>query len=124
MKLLLWILAFVFLGLGAVGAFVPVLPTVPFLLLSSACFAKSSQRFHRWFCSTKLYEKNLKSFMETRGMTMRVKLRILAVSTLAIFISFLLVDILAVRVILVGVILIQYYYFFFRIKTLPDDKKE
>ncbi len=124
MKLLLWILAFVFLGLGAVGAFVPVLPTAPFLLLSSACFAKSSQRFHRWFCSTKLYEKNLKSFMETRGMTMRVKLRILAVSTLAIFISFLLVDILAVRVILVGVVLIQYYYFFFRIKTLPDDKKE
>ena len=50
MKLVLWILAFVFLALGAVGALVPVLPTTPFFLLSSPCFSKSSTRFHPWFC--------------------------------------------------------------------------
>jgi uncharacterized membrane protein YbaN (DUF454 family) len=42
------LLAYFFLALAIVGAFLPVLPTVPFLILASWFAARGSERLHRW----------------------------------------------------------------------------
>lgn len=35
-------------GCAVIGIFLPLWPTVPFLLLSAFCFARGSQRLHDW----------------------------------------------------------------------------
>ena len=58
-KVLYIILGCIGVGLGAVGAVVPMLPAFPFLMLATFCFARSSEKLDRWFKGTKLYQDNL-----------------------------------------------------------------
>ena len=88
MKLFYVILGCIGLGLGAVGAAVPLLPAFPFLMLAAFCFARSSRRLNDWFLSTRLYKNNLESFVRGRGMTRAAKLRIMGIVTLTMAFGF------------------------------------
>ena len=113
------------LGIGAVGAVLPLMPTFPFLLLAAFCFAKSSEKLHNWFTSTKLYQENLDDFMQGRGMTKRTKLRIMATVTALMAFGFAVMGRVPVgRVILVAVWVFHVVYFCFGIKTIEEDEAE
>jgi hypothetical protein len=71
----MWIIAgFLSLGVGVLGVALPILPTTPFVIVSVFCFAKGSKRLHAWLLSTKLYQKHVKRFHETRAMTLKSKI--------------------------------------------------
>lgn len=111
-------------GLGAVGAVVPLLPAFPFLLLAAFCFARSSERLHTWFVNTKLYKNNLESYMAGRGMTKKTKIRIMATVTLLMSVGFLMMSRVPVgRVILACVWLFHILYFMFGVKTLRETEQ-
>lgn len=121
-KVLYILLGCISVGLGAVGAVFPVLPTVPFLLLAAFCFARSSNKLDSWFKNTKLYKDNLADFAAGKGMTKKTKCRIMITVTLLMSIGFILMGlkgIVAGCIVLGGVWIFHLLYFIFGVKTIP-----
>lgn len=122
-KALYIVIGMIGLGLGAVGAVLPLLPTFPFLLLAAVCFAKSSERLHTWFIGTKLYKDNLESYVAGKGMTRKTKVRIMVTVTILMSIGFIMMHAVTVgRIVLVIVWLFHLVYFTFGVKTIPPQK--
>lgn len=105
------------LGVGIIGAFLPVLPTAPFFLITAFCFSKGSPRFHSWFCSTKIYEKHLNTFVTERKMTLKTKLCILLPASGVMTVAFVFSPWWHMKVFLVFLCICKYVYFFTRIAT-------
>ena len=118
MKFIYFIIGSGSMVLGAVGVILPVLPTTPFLLLSAWCFAKSSQRFHNWFISTRLYKNHLDSFVRERSMTLKTKISLLAFASSMLLLAMYFMNSIWLRLFLFALMLFKYYYFLFKIKTI------
>lgn len=80
-KIALVIVGCIGVGLGAVGAVVPMLPAFPFLMLAAVCFAKSSEKLDTWFKGTKLYKNNLETYVKGQGMTKKTKIKVMITVT-------------------------------------------
>ncbi len=127
MKIFWLITGFISLALGTIGIFIPILPTVPFYLLTAFSFAKSSERLHTWFLSTKLYKNHLESFVEKRGMTVKTKISIIASVTLLMGFGFFMMarkGIWIPCIILAIVWLCHIIYFIFRVQTIRPELSE
>lgn len=110
-------------GLGAVGAVVPMIPAFPFLMLAAFCFARSSEKLNNWFINTKLYKNNLESFVQGRGMTWATKTRIMIMVTLLMSVGFIMMSNVPVgRIVLACVWLFHIIYFIFGVKTLKLER--
>ena len=121
-KILYVIIGCICLGLGTLGTLVPVLPTVPFLMLAAFSFARSSKTLHNWFVGTKLYQDNLADFVAGKGMTRKTKVRIMITVTLLMSVGFVMMGLKGIVtgcVVLSCVWLLHIIYFVFGIKTIP-----
>jgi len=71
-------------GLGALGMFLPLLPTTPFLLLAAFCYARSSRRFYRWLMTNRFFGEYIRNYREGRGIPLKEKMLVMAVLWLTI----------------------------------------
>jgi uncharacterized membrane protein YbaN (DUF454 family) len=69
----MFIFGWVCFGLGVVGAFLPIIPTTPFILLAAFMFSKSSPRFHQWLMSLPLAGAAVMDWQENRVIRPRAK---------------------------------------------------
>ncbi len=60
---------FMFIGLGFIGIFLPLLPTVPFILLAAGCFAKASPRWHNWLLANRTFGPMIRNWEEHQCIT-------------------------------------------------------
>jgi uncharacterized membrane protein YbaN (DUF454 family) len=74
------------LVIGAIGIFLPILPTTPFLLLSLACYLRSSEKMTHWMLNNKYFGKYIRNYKEGKGIPLKTK--IFAISVLWITIIF------------------------------------
>ena len=121
-RILYIILGCVGVGLGAIGAVVPMLPAFPFLMLAAFCFVRSSEKLDRWFKGTKLYQDNLADYVAGRGMTVKTKVRIMITVTALMSIGFIM---MGLKGIVTGCIVLgcvwafHIIYFIWGVKTIP-----
>ena len=78
------VIRYVFLTIGAIsfclgtaGIVLPLLPTVPFYMLALFCLARGSERFHKMFLESSLYQKTVAAYERDKALTLRAKLSIL-----------------------------------------------
>ena len=87
---LLIIVGWFFVILGAIGAVLPLLPTTPFLILALACFAESSPRFNRMLLKNKWFGPPLSQWERTKTIRRKIKykamLLIVATFSISIFV--------------------------------------
>ena len=92
----------IFIGLGIIGIFLPILPTTPFLLLAAACYARSSKKFYDWLLNNKLFGTYIKNYSEGKGVPLKVKVFTLSLLCITILFSvFLIIQIMWIRILLI-----------------------
>ena len=117
MRLVYLTVGFVSLGLGIIGIPLPILPMTPFLLLSMACFAKSSKRFEKWLYQTKLYQTYVADYRETKSIAKERKKWILLQIYILMGISIFLAPIIWVKLALGALTIFITYYL---LKVIPN----
>lgn len=76
-------LGILFLGLGIIGVFLPILPTTGPLLLAAYFLARSSERIHTWLMTHPRFGKLIRDFQEGRGLPFRTKVTAVVAMTAA-----------------------------------------
>jgi uncharacterized membrane protein YbaN (DUF454 family) len=78
-KAVLIFLGTVCVGLGVLGMFLPLMPTTVFLLMAAYCYSKSSEKFHNWLMTNKLFGKYISDYKSGKGISLRQKITTIAI---------------------------------------------
>ena len=91
-------------ALGVLGIFLPLLPTVPLLLLAAACFARSSPRCYAWLLDHPRLGPLVSGYLDGNGIPLRAKVwAILLLWTTISFSALLFVPVLPIKLALFAV---------------------
>ena len=128
-------LGLLFLGLGAIGVIIPIIPTTPFLLLTSFFFLRSSERLNTWFEGTRMYKRFIANFISE---VMPLWIKVLSPSTAtvprenalpcarsappAMPMLALVVPQWWLKAILIGLTVFEIWYFIVRIETVSVEE--
>jgi uncharacterized membrane protein YbaN (DUF454 family) len=109
-------------GLGLIGIVVPLMPTTVFLLMAAFFYSRSSDRFHDWLLTNRLFGDYIRNYREGRGMTATHKTRAILLLWVTIGLSMWMVRLLAVRVLLFIIASAVSVFLLWFVKTYQPDE--
>jgi uncharacterized protein len=122
-KIILVLIGMLSLLLGIVGIVIPLLPTTPFLLLTTACFMRSSERLYLWLINHKWFGEYICNYREHKAIPLSTKIIAISFLWLSILYSiFFIVDSIYLHLLLV-VIAITVSVHILHFKTLKRSRK-
>lgn len=120
-KIILITIGSISLGLGMLGVILPLLPTTPFLLLSLACFTRSSDRLYNFILNNKYLAPYVEDYMMGRGIPLKAKKRAIGLIWITIgFSAIFIIDKNILRVMLFSIASIVSLYIWTR-ETAKDN---
>ncbi|PSJ48332.1 YbaN family protein [Zobellella taiwanensis] len=119
MRILFALLGGLSLGLGVLGAFLPVLPTTPFVLLSAFLFGKSSPRVHAWLLGHPWFGGMIHDWQTHRGLRAPVRRRALWLMAASFAFSIYVVPLWWVKILLLLTFLALVVWFL-RLPLVPE----
>lgn len=84
---LFFILGWISVVLGAIGAILPIMPTTPFLILAAYLFSKSSPRFHKWLLELPKFGPIIREWEETKTIRKEVKITAIVVLSISMMVT-------------------------------------
>ena len=83
-------IGFLFVALGIIGAILPVMPSIPFFIIASFCFSKSSKKFHDMLMNNPLVGPHIRNYHANNGVRLKIKVFLIALQWAGILFSSLL----------------------------------
>ncbi|MDD2530752.1 MAG: YbaN family protein [Bacteroidales bacterium] len=103
-KFLFKLFGIISLSLAIVGIFLPILPTTPFLLLSSFLFMQSSDKLHKWLTEHRVFGQYIKDFQEYKSIPLKVKITSISFLWITILLSvFFFIEKLWIKLLLISI---------------------
>lgn len=120
-QLLLCGLGWLSVALGVAGIPLPLLPTTPFLLLATWCFAQSSPAFHHWLITHPKLGPMVNPWREGKGLPKQVKIRIIITMITTMTISAVIVARLSASLVLFCTAVAVSYYILKQPDLIPEN---
>lgn len=120
MKPIWFICAWISFAIGIVGAFLPILPTTPFLILSAFLFSKSSPKFHGWLLNLPVAGDGIRDWQHNRVIRPRAKILCSVMILVSLIVIYLNVKIALIVKVIVTVILVSVWGFVVSRKSAPQ----
>lgn len=119
-KGLLYLSGFLFLGLGILGIFLPLLPTTPFLLLAASIFMHTNKNIYVWMFNNRWFGQNFKAYVKNKSVSKSVKTGSLLILWISMNYSiFFVVENIWIQTLLI-IILISVSIHILKLKTIDD----
>ncbi len=118
-RVVLILIGIVSLALGALGVFLPLLPTTPFILVSAFAFANSSERLHQWLLDHNVFGPLIANWRSHGAISRRTKIISLASMAAIIVISLLLA--VPTHVIVIQAVVLSASAIFIVTRPLPPE---